>query len=246
MAIALNDLTRKEALLAELARNVTHAPERVPPPASDPALAKLNAVGTHLWLDTGNLEEASRLWRREMSALTTNNTLANQVVQTGLMDDVIQNAARQIREVEPGISLDDLVLDIVFVHLDHDLAERESSASPSAGGVEGVLRERGQRFIPGRSDLRVPGDDPRPVVRRGRDGAIQFRLRQRFAARLQQREGELFPGGHMKDDAGNGAVLPDAPLLRWPGGMAIPQGGIRRNRFNQRQQMAVAPFGALF
>jgi transaldolase len=115
MAIATADLTRKEALLAELARNVTHAPERAPTPASDPVLAKLNQLGTQLWLDTGNLEEASRLWRREMSALTTNNTLANQVVQTGLMDDVIKAAARQVKEVEPGISLDDLVLDVVFV-----------------------------------------------------------------------------------------------------------------------------------
>src|SRR5437763_12369091 len=115
MAIATANLTRKEALLAELARNVTHAPERVPAPASDPALAKLNRLGTHLWLDTGNLEEASKLWRLEMSALTTNNTLANQVVQTGIMDGVIKNAARQIKEVEPGISDDDLVMDVAFV-----------------------------------------------------------------------------------------------------------------------------------
>lgn len=115
MAIATSDMTRKEALLADLARNVTHAPERVPTPASDPVLAKLNRLGTQLWLDTGNLEEASKLWRREMSALTTNNTLANQVVQTGLMDDVIKEAARRIREVEPGISADDMVMDIVFV-----------------------------------------------------------------------------------------------------------------------------------
>jgi transaldolase len=31
------------------------------------------------------------------------------------MDDVIQNTARRIREVEPGISVDDLVMDVVFV-----------------------------------------------------------------------------------------------------------------------------------
>src|SRR5579862_7161795 len=31
------------------------------------------------------------------------------------MDDVIQAAARQVKEVEPGISLDDLVMDVVFV-----------------------------------------------------------------------------------------------------------------------------------
>lgn len=113
--LSLSDMTRKEATLAELAGTIAHPPARVPAPASDPALAKLRALGTQLWLDTGNLEEASKLWRAEMSALTTNNTLANQVVQTGLMDDDIQEAARRIRDVEPGISLDDMVLDIVFV-----------------------------------------------------------------------------------------------------------------------------------
>jgi len=113
--LSLSDMTRKEATLAELAGKIAHPPARVPVPASDPGLAKLHALGTQLWLDTGNLEEASRLWRLEMSALTTNNTLANQVVQTGLMDDDIQEAARRIRDVEPGISQDDMVLDIVFV-----------------------------------------------------------------------------------------------------------------------------------
>lgn len=115
MAIASLNLTKKEALLAELARDVRNAPERVPTPPSDPALAKLNQVGTKLWLDTGNLDEAKRLWRRENSALTTNNTLANQVVQTGIMDDVAKEAARRIREAEPGISIDDMILDVGFV-----------------------------------------------------------------------------------------------------------------------------------
>lgn len=115
MAVTPTNRTRRETLLEELARDVTHAPERVPTPPIDPALAKLTQLGTQLWLDTGNLEEASRLWRREMRALTTNNTLANQVVQTGLMDDVIRNAARRIKEVEPNIILDDLVMDVVFV-----------------------------------------------------------------------------------------------------------------------------------
>ncbi|HLK61050.1 MAG TPA: transaldolase family protein [Chthonomonadaceae bacterium] len=119
MTITTSGMTRRETLLEELARNVTHAPERIPAPESDPALAKFNALGTQLWLDTGNLDEARKLWRREMSALTTNNTLANQVVQTGIMDDVIKNTARQIRDVEPGISLDDLVMDVVFVVNSH-------------------------------------------------------------------------------------------------------------------------------
>src|SRR5262245_60907063 len=135
MATTTLNFTRKEALLQELARNVQHPPARVPAPASDPALAKLRQLGTQLWLDTGNLEEASLLWRREMSALTTNNTLANQVVQTGLMDDVIRDAARRIREVEPGISPDSLTLDIVFV-VNCQIALRLVSAFDALVSVE--------------------------------------------------------------------------------------------------------------
>ena len=113
--LSISDMTRKEATLAELASTIAHPPARVPAAASDAALDKLRQLGTQLWLDTGNLDEASKLWRNEMSALTTNNTLANQVVQTGLMDDDIQEAARRIRDVDPNTSLDDMVLDIVFV-----------------------------------------------------------------------------------------------------------------------------------
>jgi len=83
--------------------------------ASDPALARLRALGTELWLDTGNLEEARSLWRREFSALTTNNTLANQVVQTGLLDDVAREAVRDLRESKPELSEDDLVMELGFV-----------------------------------------------------------------------------------------------------------------------------------
>lgn len=115
MAFSVKDMTRREAVVAELARDIQHPPARIPAPPSDPVLAKLNLLGTKLWLDTGNLEEAGKLWRREMSALTTNNTLANQVVQTGIMDDVIKSAGRQIREVEPGVSEEDLVMDVAFV-----------------------------------------------------------------------------------------------------------------------------------
>ncbi|HLJ57588.1 MAG TPA: transaldolase family protein [Chthonomonadaceae bacterium] len=115
MTFTVQNMTKKEALIAELARDIQHAPERVPTPPSDPILAKFNKLGTQLWLDTGLLEEAAKLWRLEMSALTTNNTLTNQVVQTGIMDDMIKNAGRQIREVEPGISAEDLVMDVAFV-----------------------------------------------------------------------------------------------------------------------------------
>jgi transaldolase len=83
--------------------------------ASDTALAKLRSVGTELWLDTGNLEEAQSLWRREFTALTTNNTLANQVVQTGILDDVAKEAIKDLRETRPDLSEDDLVMELGFI-----------------------------------------------------------------------------------------------------------------------------------
>lgn len=82
---------------------------------SDPALAKLRALGTELWLDTGHLEEAQSLWRREFTALTTNNTLANQVVQTGVLDDIARETVQALRDAHPALSEDDLVMELGFV-----------------------------------------------------------------------------------------------------------------------------------
>ena len=48
---------------------------------SDKLLAKLATLGTELWIDTGDLDLARSVWKNELTALTTNNTLANQVVQ---------------------------------------------------------------------------------------------------------------------------------------------------------------------
>jgi transaldolase len=118
MTATLN-MTRREALVAELAQKVDNPPPRVTNIQSSPLLAALKSAGTELWLDTGNLDEAAKLWRTEMSALTTNNTLANAVVQTGIMDDEIANAAKRIREIEPDISQEDLVMDIVFIVNSH-------------------------------------------------------------------------------------------------------------------------------
>jgi transaldolase len=43
----------------------------------------LRETGTELWLDTGDMDEAARNWTREMTALTTNNTLLNTEIQKG-------------------------------------------------------------------------------------------------------------------------------------------------------------------
>jgi transaldolase len=82
---------------------------------SDSALAKLNALGTRLWLDTGDREEALSLWRREFTALTTNNTLANQVVQTGVLDETARRAVRDLKAENPGIREEELVMELGFI-----------------------------------------------------------------------------------------------------------------------------------
>ena len=82
---------------------------------SDPLLARLKELGTELWMDTGELELAQSIWKDELTALTTNNTLANQVVQSGVMDDVIQETIEKLGEAASGLSREELVLEIGFV-----------------------------------------------------------------------------------------------------------------------------------
>ena len=67
--------------------------------------------------------------------MTTNNTLANQVVQTGIMDEDIQEAAKRIKDVEPGISEEDMVMDIAFVVNCH-IAQRLVHAFDALVSVE--------------------------------------------------------------------------------------------------------------
>jgi transaldolase len=81
----------------------------------NPGLAKLRELGTELWLDTGNLEEAQGLWTSDFSALTTNNTLANQVVQTGAMDSVVAEAVKDVRETMPDLTEEQEVMELGFI-----------------------------------------------------------------------------------------------------------------------------------
>lgn len=75
----------------------------------------LRECGTQLWLDTGDFAAASKAYSREIDALTTNNTLVNQVVQTGAMDDVIAHSAQKIRAARPDISEHDLIIELGFL-----------------------------------------------------------------------------------------------------------------------------------
>ena len=83
--------------------------------SSDPLLARLKELGTELWIDTGDLELAQSVWKTDLTALTTNNTLANQVVQSGVMDAVIQETVEKLGEAASGLSREELVMEVGFV-----------------------------------------------------------------------------------------------------------------------------------
>jgi transaldolase len=82
---------------------------------SDPLLARLKALGTEVWIDTGELEKAQAIWKSEITALTTNNTLANQVVQSGIMDEVIEDTIHKIRQEGLELTEEEMILEVGFV-----------------------------------------------------------------------------------------------------------------------------------
>jgi transaldolase len=63
-----------------------------------PRWAKLRALRTELWLDTGDPAAISDNWTREFTALTTNNTLLNKEIQKGTYDDFIVEAAGLLKK----------------------------------------------------------------------------------------------------------------------------------------------------
>ena len=86
-----------------------------PASESNELLGKLTALGSELWIDTGDLEKAQSIWKSELAALTTNNTLANQVVQSGVMDETIRDTVKKLKIVGAKLSDDEMVTEIGFV-----------------------------------------------------------------------------------------------------------------------------------
>jgi transaldolase len=81
----------------------------------DPEWRKVRDAGTRLWLDTGDIDEAGKLWNLSFDALTTNNTLLNKEIQKGLYDNLVAKVAAVVREAAPNISDNDLILEIAFI-----------------------------------------------------------------------------------------------------------------------------------
>jgi transaldolase len=81
----------------------------------DPEWRKVRDTGTRLWLDTGDIDEAGKLWNSSFDALTTNNTLLNKEIQKGIYDDLVAKAARVVLDAAPKIGPQDLILEIAFI-----------------------------------------------------------------------------------------------------------------------------------
>ncbi len=82
---------------------------------SDPLWRRLAELGSRLWLDTGDLDEAGRLWTREFDALTTNNSLLNAEVQKGTYDELIATAGRRLRSELPELAPAEVVREVAFL-----------------------------------------------------------------------------------------------------------------------------------
>ncbi len=71
----------------------------------------LAETGTEIWLDTGDIDEASALWCSEMTALTTNNTLLNKEIQKGIYDKLIVEA----NELLSQLDINERIIEIAFI-----------------------------------------------------------------------------------------------------------------------------------
>jgi transaldolase len=88
---------------ATMAAVVSHKP--------DPFWRGLRDAGTELWLDTGDIDAAGKLWTDEFSGLTTNNTLLNKEVQKGIYDRVIKEAGELLK----GLDAETRVVEVAFI-----------------------------------------------------------------------------------------------------------------------------------
>src|SRR5271169_815210 len=86
-----------------MAADMSHKP--------DPFWRGLRDTGTELWLDTGDMDAAGKLWTDEFSGLTTNNTLLNKEVQKGIYDQVIREAGELLK----ALDTETRVVEIAFI-----------------------------------------------------------------------------------------------------------------------------------
>lgn len=80
----------------------------------NPVWERLRELHSQLWLDTGSIEDAQKMWTCEFSALTTNNTLLNKEVQKGTYDSFIPEAEKLLAQY-PDMTDKQRMLEIAFI-----------------------------------------------------------------------------------------------------------------------------------
>lgn len=80
-----------------------------------PVWQSVRALGTELWFDTGDLDEAAKVWTSEFGGLTTNNSLLNKEIQKGIYDGLIRKSTAALRSADHNISERDLLLETAFI-----------------------------------------------------------------------------------------------------------------------------------
>jgi transaldolase len=106
LALAVHEFVRKD-----FAPQFGHLTSQF---SSQPMWKRFRELGTDLWFDSGNFDDVGKLWTREFSALTTNNTLLNTEIQTGRYDQLIPQAAELLHEF-PGLSPEEQLLEMAFI-----------------------------------------------------------------------------------------------------------------------------------
>ncbi len=82
--------------------------------STNPLWEYLRNLGTELWLDTGNIDEIEKNWTKEFSAVTVNNTLLNNEIQSGRYDRLVSEAGRII-EKDHSLDERERILEINYI-----------------------------------------------------------------------------------------------------------------------------------
>ncbi len=85
-------------------------------PRADVFWHNLRKTGTEIWLDTGDIEEASAIWSSEMSGLTTNNTLLNKEIQKGIYDNMVIEASKLLNDKDTEEKIKDIAFALNAIH----------------------------------------------------------------------------------------------------------------------------------
>ena len=109
MMATISNTFRKQ--IENIVNEGIHTDNRKVTPSSSAFWKSLRDCGTELWLDTGDIDEASKIWSSEMSGLTTNNTLLNNEIQKGIYDSLIEKSNLLLKDLD----IKDRIREIAFI-----------------------------------------------------------------------------------------------------------------------------------